>query len=327
MYIAIIRMIFIIFLITNSLCYNAFADAVNSTNNNMSSGIATYVPGVFALKVGNVKVIALSDGTVPQDLHKLLTNTTVKHTNKLLSNGFRKNPVEASINAFLIDTGNEQILVDTGAGEFFGKIAGGKLLSTLYAAGYRAEDIDKILITHIHTDHSGGLTVNGEAQFPNATVYAGKADIDFFMDKRNAKIAGYAEKYFDEAQTALEPYINSNKVISLVGNQTVIKGLTAIPTPGHTPGHYFYRLQDGNESLFFLGDIVHVLSVQFPDPNITIVYDVDAKAAAKQRNYQFNKMAKNKSLIAAAHLPFPGIGNIRAEGIGFTFVPVDFTWR
>lgn len=102
---------------------------------------------------GAVNVIALSDGTVPQDLYALLTNTTQAKTDALLEVSFLRNPIEASINVFLIALPDRLVLVDTGSGELFGPGNGGKLLSSLAAAGYRPEQITDILITHVHTDH------------------------------------------------------------------------------------------------------------------------------------------------------------------------------
>jgi hypothetical protein len=80
------------------------------------------LPGVYRLRLGDFQITALSDGTVPQDLHKLLTGTTPKEIDGLLNRSFRQNPVEASINAFLIDTGSRLVLVDTGAGQFFARV-------------------------------------------------------------------------------------------------------------------------------------------------------------------------------------------------------------
>jgi len=286
-------------------------------------------PGVYRYRVGDFQVTALSDGSVPQDLHKLLTNTTPAHTDDLLKHGFLTNPVEASINAFLIDTGSRLILVDTGSGTFFGPGNGGKLLGSLKAAGYGPEQIDDILLTHIHTDHSGGLTNDGHRVFPNATVHVGKPDVDLFLDPANIQgVNGYDKHYFVEAVESVEPYVKAGKVAPFSGVTQLFPGVKAIPTPGHTPGHSFYVFESQGQSIEFIGDIVHVASVQLPEPKIAIVYDVSPKEAVAQREKQFAIAASQRELVAGAHLPFPGLGHIRAEGDGkFTFVPVDYRDR
>ena len=285
------------------------------------------LPGVYRLRLGDFQVSSLSDGTVPQDLHKLLTGTTAAEVDGLLDRSFLENPVEASINAFLIDTGSRLVLVDTGAGRFFGPGFGGKLSVSLAAAGYQPQQINDILITHIHTDHSGGLVDGDRLVFPNATIHVGKPDLDFFLNPANAASSGYDKKYFDEAAKTLGPYLRAGKVKAFSGRTQLLPGVTAVPTPGHTPGHSFYLIESQGQQLELMGDIVHVASVQFPQPRITIVYDVDSAAAASQRKSQFATLASERRLVAAAHLPFPGIGHIGIEGSGYTWVPVDYINR
>ncbi|OJH40626.1 MBL fold metallo-hydrolase [Cystobacter ferrugineus] len=286
------------------------------------------IPGVHRYRVGDFQVTALSDGTVPQDLHELLRGTSPAEVDKMLHHAFLSNPVEASITAFLIDTGSRLILVDTGAGGLFGPGHGGKLLGSLKVAGYEPEQIDDILLTHIHTDHSGGLVSEGNRVFPNATVHVGKPDLDFFLNPANqGGVNGYDKKYFEQAVKTVGPYMKAGKVQAFTRETQLFPGIKAIPTPGHTPGHAFYRVESRGNSITFIGDIVHVASVQFPKTAITIVYDVSPKDAAAQREAQFAAAASNRALVAAPHLPYPGIGHIRAEERGYTFVPVDYRDR
>jgi glyoxylase-like metal-dependent hydrolase (beta-lactamase superfamily II) len=287
----------------------------------------TQVPGVYPFKLGNFTITALSDGTLPQDLHTLLFNTNPAETDRLLQKSFLTNPVEASINAFLIDTGDQQVLVDTGAGNFFGPKLGGKLQTSLKAAGYALSEIDAILLTHIHTDHSGGLVEGGKLVFPAATIYVGKPDVDFWLDRTNAKRSNVAKKYFDEAEQTVKPYFDAGKLRSFSGETAILPGITAHPTPGHTPGHSCYVVESGGESIEFWGDIVHFASVQFPKPEITVAYDVDANAAAAQRKKQFARAEASRLLVAGAHLPFPGVGHLCTEGQGYAWVPIDYQWR
>jgi glyoxylase-like metal-dependent hydrolase (beta-lactamase superfamily II) len=300
----------------------------------ISSGIAvnktakTQVPGVYSFRLGEFTITALSDGTVPQDLHKVLKNTNSAEINRFLDQSFLASPVEASINAFLIDTGNKQVLVDTGAGELFGALGGGKLQRALKIAGYAPDEIDTILVTHIHTDHSGGLVVDERMMFPNATVYAGKPDVDLWLNPANVRRSRVDQRrYFTEAEKTVKPYLDAGKLKSFSGETAILPGITALPTPGHTPGHSFYRVESKGESIEFWGDILHFGAVQFPKPEITVVYDFDSQAAAEQRKKQFARAEASRCLIAAAHLPFPGVGHLRAEDRGYTWVPVDYRWR
>lgn len=289
-----------------------------------SPGVVLQGPGVYRFKVGNVRVTSLSDGTVPQDLHKLLLGTTAAKTDALLAEGYLANPVEASINAFLLDMGGRLVLVDTGSGDMFGPGYGGKLIESLGAAGVRPDRITDVLITHVHTDHTGGLVHEGRRVFPNATVHLGKPDVDFFMDRANAAKSGYDAKYFDEAITALKPYADAGKIAVFDKQTEILPGLTATLHPGHTPGSAFYTLKSGGQHVIFVGDVIHVSSVQFPEPAVTIAYDVNPEGAARVRADQFPVFARGRDLIAAPHLPFPGVGHVRAAERGFAWVPADY---
>lgn len=281
--------------------------------------------GYYTFKLGTYEITVISDGTVPQDLHVLLKGAPQQTVDGLLNQVHLHNPVEASINVFLINTGNKLILVDTGAGDFFGKGFGGKFSERLNKLGVKPEDISDILITHIHTDHTGGLVHEGKAVFPNANIYVGKADIDFFLDAKNQNgVNGYDKAYFQQAQTAMQPYVALGHVKPLSGAQKILGDFNAYPTPGHTPGHYYYRLESQGQSITFIGDSVHVEAVQFPHPDITITYDVDQPSAAKQRQTQFEKLAKSSAMIAAPHLPYPGIGYINTQKAGFAFIRAEF---
>lgn len=283
---------------------------------------------VYSMPLGDLEIVALSDGTVPQDLHKLLTGTSEAEVDGLLKKSFQANPVEASINAYLIRGGDRTILVDTGSGELFGPGYGGKLIDSLAAAGVKPDAVTDILITHVHTDHTGGLVAGGKPVFTNATVHVGAPDVDFFLDASNADRTGYAKQYFDEAAKTVGVVAKAGKVKTFKDNETILPGVVATLHPGHTPGSAFFTLTSNDQSIVFVGDIVHVENVQFPKPAITILYDVDPAKAAAVRTKEFSDVAGSRQLIAAPHLPFPGIGHVRAEGGGaFTWHPVEYRNR
>ncbi len=137
--------------------------------------------GGYSVQVGDIMVTSFTDGTVAQDLHKLLRRTTPQKTDALLTQNFQTNPVEASINAFLIALPGHKILVDTGSGQLFGPGNGGRLIESLAtrdrAAGHHRDFTDPCT----HSDHAGGLVKDGKAVFTNARVFVGKPDIDFSL--------------------------------------------------------------------------------------------------------------------------------------------------
>ena len=298
------------------------------TLSDRSPTVQAMMTNSYSFQLGDLRITALSDGTVPQDLHKLLMDTTQSEVDSLLQQSFLQNPVEASINVYLIEDGARRILVDTGAGQLFGPGFGGKLLDGLEAIGIEPADITDILITHVHTDHTGGLVADGQPVFPNATVHVGAPDTDFFLDASNAEKTGYAMQYFDEAAKTIGVVDKAGQVAPFSGTETVLPGIVATIHPGHTPGSAFYKVTSKDESIVFVGDIVHVAAVQFPEPRITIAYDVSPEQARSVRMETFDDIAGSRQLIAAPHLPFPGVGHIRAkEDEAFGWYPMEYRNR
>lgn len=284
--------------------------------------------GGYSIQVGNIPVTAFTDGTVPQNLHELLKQTSNAHIDNLLAKNFERNPTEVSINAFLIELPGHRVLVDTGSGQLFGPGKGGRLIESLATKGIHPEDITDILLTHAHSDHAGGLVKDGQRVFTHATVYIGKPDIDFFFNNENAQKTGYGKNYFDVAQKTLKPYIDAGKIKPFSGTTELLPGISGTVHPGHTPGSAFYTLVNGGEKIIFVGDIIHVAAVQFPEPGVTIAYDEDQRKAAEVRKTAFALFAKDGDLIAAPHLPFPGIGHVADNGQGgYRWIPVTYTNR
>ncbi|CAO3416210.1 MBL fold metallo-hydrolase [Azospirillum endophyticum] len=281
--------------------------------------------GVYRFAVGDLRITALSDGTLPLGIKPLVKGLSPERIDALLAERFERDPLETSINAFLIDAGPRLLLVDTGAGRLFGPY-GGKLPASLAAAGYRPEQVTDILLTHIHTDHSGGLALDGRMVFPNATVHVGQADIDFFLDRANLA-RGLQPRLHDEAVATVGPYLKAGKVKPFSDQSEILPGVTAIPTPGHTPGHAFYRVASRGETIEFWGDIIHVGPVQFPHPDATVAFDIDQDAARAQRLKRFAQEAGSGQLTAAAHLGFPGLGRLQRDGDAYRWVPVEYRNR
>src|SRR5471032_3704279 len=168
-------------------------------------------PGFYRIMLGDFEVTALSDGTVDLPMDKLLHQPPAK-TEKALAGWFEKTPLETSDNGFLINTGSKLILVDSGAGGLFGPTLG-KLVANLKASGYQPEQVDEIYITHMHSDHVGGLTAGGQAAFPNAVVRIDQRDTDYWLSQAKLdKAPAEAKGGFQGAMVSLAPYVKSGKL-------------------------------------------------------------------------------------------------------------------
>ena len=286
--------------------------------------VKNQAPGFYRTMLGDFEVTALFDGVIELTPKELLTNTTHAQVGKLLERSFETDKVPTSVNGYLINTGEKLVLIDTGAADKFGPTLG-KLQSNLSAAGYQPEQVDMVLITHMHGDHVGGLVVDGKIAFPNATVHAGKEDADFWLSEAVMKKApAEAQMFFQATQASLNPYVQAGKFKPITGNIELAPGIKAVAAHGHTPGHTIYAVESKGQKLVLWGDLMHVAAVQFPQPQVTISFDIDSKAAAVQRKKAYADAVKGRYLVGSAHLPFPGLGHLRGEGKGYAWVPVDY---
>ena len=282
-------------------------------------------PGYYRVMLGDFEITALSDGTVALPVDKLLTNTSPAQVGKGLASSFLKAPVETSVNGYLINTGTKLVLVDTGAAGLFGPTLG-NLVANLKAAGYQPEQVDEVYITHMHPDHVGGLMAGDRPVFPNAVVRADQHDADLWLSAANLeKAPADAKGFFQGAQASLNPYVAAGKFKPFNGSTELVPGIKAVAAPGHTPGHSIYVVESKGQKLVLWGDLMHVAAVQFAHPSVTIQFDTDSKAAAVQRKKAYVEAAKQGYLVGSAHLSFPGLGHLRAEGKGYEFVPANYS--
>jgi glyoxylase-like metal-dependent hydrolase (beta-lactamase superfamily II) len=284
----------------------------------------TNAPAFFRVMLGSFEVTALGDGTADLPVDQLLANDPAK-TRQALAASFLVAPLESSFNAFLINTGAKLVLIDTGAGALFGPTLG-KLLANLKASGYTPEQVDEIYITHMHPDHVGGLAATGALAFPNATVRADGREAAYWLSEANLKAAPEASKgFFQGAMASLNPYAKAGKFKPFSGDTELVAGIKATSSYGHTPGHTSYLVESGGKKLLVAGDLIHVAAVQLDNPSITIAFDSDAGAASAARAKAFGAAARDGTLVAAAHIAFPGIGHLRAAGTSYQWIPVNYT--
>lgn len=284
-------------------------------------------PGYYGLKIGSTELIALSDGTVPVSAMNLFSEAhQPEKVNRLLRQAHLNDPVEVSINVYLIKLAGRLVLVDAGAGNLFGPAYGGKLISSLRAAGYKPEQITDILITHVHLDHSGGLINKDTILFPNATIHVNKKEIDFWLkhvEPVNGEMKGISSAR--SSFLSLKRYLDIGAVKTFEGNVALFPGITTREYAGHTPGHTVFILESKQEKLLFWGDLIHIADIQLHGPEMYNEFDFDKEKAAEQRKIAYTEAVKEGYLIAADHISFPGIGRVKSSNDGMIWQPIPYS--
>ena len=289
----------------------------------MPSRPTTQISTIYHRRIGDIVVTALSDGAIERT-HEMMRDVPEDEGRQLLAKAFRDRFL-LSINAFLIWSGDRLILVETGSGDYLGPEAG-RLLANLGQAGIDPAAIDTILLTHMHPDHSAGLTdmKTGKPNFPNAELVVHENEPRHWFDDAAMARGTEREKklMFQQAREQCAPY--RDRMVTFKDGE-VASGITAIPCHGHTPGHTAFLIESAGESLLIWGDTVHMPEVQVPRPEVTMVVDTDPAMAEASRRRIFDMAASERLLVTGMHLHYPGFGHVAREGDAYRFVPE--AWR
>ena len=288
----------------------------------------TQVPGYFRYILGDYEITSVYDGYVVID-SDLYCRQEREKSREQLKRGFAsiiadndKVFTKLPLTIHLINTGKDLILIDSGGGE--GGILGptmGLSSENILLSGYKPEDVTKIFLTHLHQDHLGGMAAHGKLTYPNAVVYINQEELNYWLDEKN---------HHELITNALEPYIRNNMVKGFRTGEE-IDGVKTVGLPGHTPGHSGFEISSNGESMLFWGDIVHDHEIQFENRDAALVFvDYDENIDIIEQEVETGKAAlktaaKEKKLIGASHLPFPGIGHVVENGTGsYRWIPVHY---
>jgi glyoxylase-like metal-dependent hydrolase (beta-lactamase superfamily II) len=277
------------------------------------------IPGVYHRRIGDIVVTAISDGYLDGNL-EVMRNVDLDKARQILREAFRP-ARRTSVNTFLIHSKGRLAIIDTGSGNYLLPTAG-FVQRNLAAAGIDPKSIDTVLLTHMHPDHSAGLTEmpSGRLLFPNAELAMHENELPhWFDDGAMAKADDRATKLFFQAgREQVAPYKNRTRLFK---QGEVFPGVTAIPSHGHTPGHTAYLVASGNDQLMIWGDTVHVPEVQTAFPAAGMGFDTDLAMAAASRKRMFDRVSADGVLVAGMHLHFPAFARLARQGEGYALYP------
>jgi glyoxylase-like metal-dependent hydrolase (beta-lactamase superfamily II) len=285
----------------------------------MSSPPTQQIPGVYHRKIGDIVVTTISDGYLDGNL-EVMRNVDVEKARQILQDAFRP-ARRTSVNTFLIHSKGRTAIVDTGSGNYLQPSAG-HVQRNLAAGGIDPKSIDTVLLTHMHPDHSAGLTdmSSGERLFPNAELVMHENELaHWFDDGAMGKVDERSRQlYFGAGREQVESYKDRTRLFK---QGEVFPGVTAVPSLGHTPGHTAYLIASGKDQLMIWGDTVHVPEVQTAFPEAGMAFDTDLAAAAASRKRMFDRVSADGILIAGMHLHFPAFSRLARRGDAYALYP------
>ncbi|KQY14341.1 MBL fold metallo-hydrolase [Rhizobium sp. Root73] len=290
------------------------------------AGAGELVPSRYALKIGDIDVMVVSDGVLPLPTQMMGHNAdpTIR-ANWMADMFLPPDSFDWPLNAVVVRSGDQTILLDAGLGldPDLHLPRAGQLVQRLAAADIDLGSVTDIVLTHLHMDHIGGLLVEGvkERLRSDLRIHAAASEVDFWKnpDFTHTKMPeGFPAALRATAKRFLEEY--GNHIITFDERYEVAPGVIVRRTGGHTPGHAVIRVASGNEALTFAGDAV--FAVGFEQPDWHNGFEHDPEEAARVRIDLLRQLADTRELLVATHLPFPSLGRVAVAGDAFRWVPV-----
>lgn len=283
-------------------------------------------PGFFRTRIGTVELTVLLDGGMQMAnsfVPRFFPDADPAEFAALRAQGF---VVEAGlpmpVGCYLVNTGRALVLIDAGGHPGFVPTTG-RMLENLRASGYAPGQVDAVLLTHIHPEHALGIANDGQRVFANAEIVVSDADLAFWTDPAQEPRVPQGQVFIQAARRAIAPYqgrIRSFAMPAAGRELEVFPGFTALPAPGHTPGHVSYRVDAGEGQVVLVwGDVVHQAAIQLARPHWRVGIDVDAAMAVDSRRRTLQMLAAERMLVGGVHLPWPGLGRIVHQGEGFAY--------
>lgn len=284
------------------------SSSVHAATREAASAPATVTP-LAQIRIGRFTVTALTDGyaDMPYDY---FPGRSAPEVEKAASAQFTARPsgVRFLFNQYLVEDGERRILIDAGAAGSIGQT--GQLPLALAALGLKPSQIDAVIVTHMHQDHMGGLVLGGKNQYPEAELYIDRRDVTHWTDpaKRNGA-PDFLQTSFRMAEEVVRLY---PRLQAIDGEREIAPGVSIVDLTGHTPGHIGVRIEDGGKSLIMVSDMIFPV-VHPAATDVFFLFEQDRAAAKAMRDRFLPRAASEGALIAATHMPFPGLGRVVSD--------------
>jgi glyoxylase-like metal-dependent hydrolase (beta-lactamase superfamily II) len=292
-----------------------------------ASLLETQAPGFYRLPLGKFQITVVSDGTISFPCEALFPKAAKADLDAVLSDDFQPtDKFTLQTNVLVVNTGDQLVLIDTGSRGKFQPTAG-RLLQNLASAEIRPDQVDMVLFTHLHPDHLWGVTDAGNAErtFPNAIYVIAEVEWNIWTQPQSplAGDVAWGPVYHQNLKTLAAI---KDRVRTVKPDGEVVTGITAVATPGHTPGHTSYSIASGSDHLLCAADVVGNRVISFQHPEWHGDFDYDLEQGAITRRAFLERCASERSLVSTYHLPFPGLGHVARAGTAFRWIPVDMQW-
>ncbi len=279
-------------------------------------------PSHFRFKLGDFEITTIADGAVPVPTVAKIFGQDQKEEDVaalMAANHLPGDKMEIGFTPVIVNTGKEVVLFDTGNGPGRRPNAG-NMLTALKSAGFSADQIDVVVLTHFHGDHIGGMMDEGKPRFPNARYVTGEMEYNFWADKK--LLDGPMAKRAEMVQKLVVPF--AEKMTFVKPDGEAAGGIRAVNAFGHTPGHMAWHIESNGKRFMLFADACnhYVASMQRPDWHVK--FDMDKEAAGATRKKILDMAATDKIPVAGYHMPFPAVGFVEKNGMGYRWSPVTY---